>query len=205
MACSLPHTDSEVEALVQRLINEDKGRQDALLNLAFQFEDSCAVRDGLRKAYEKCNDIPRESRALIGTFLKECSEKDRKLRLFMYGKATQLEKQMGAKLAWLWKKYSYRTCEEALRETLEEEAMNKKAQEEKIRQKQAEDNEFFLEFGIVRMSYLVPMIAIVFVVVVGSYLASVPREEDHQYIIVILGLIMPLVIVAIGVEVFWKK
>ncbi|GJU95935.1 hypothetical protein Tco_1320691 [Tanacetum coccineum] len=77
--------------------------------------------------------------------------------------------------------------EEALRETLEEDAMNKKAQEEKIRQKQAEDNEFFLEFGIV------------------SYLASVPREEDHQYIIVILGLIMPLVIVAIGVEVFWKK
>ncbi|GKE69033.1 hypothetical protein Tco_1527105 [Tanacetum coccineum] len=58
MACSLPHTDSEVEALVQRIINEDKGRQDALLNLAFQFEDSCAVRDGLRKAYEKCNDIP---------------------------------------------------------------------------------------------------------------------------------------------------
>ncbi|GJR71990.1 hypothetical protein Tco_0084355 [Tanacetum coccineum] len=175
MACSLPHTDSEVEALVQRLINEDNGRQDALLNLAFQFEDSCAVRDGLRKAYEKCNDIPRESRALIGTFLKECSEKDRKLRLFMYGKATQLEKQMGAKLARLWEKYSYHTREgidssssqancyltekelhqlrmdkEALRETLEEEAMNKKAQEEKIRQKQAEDNEFFLEFGIVR-------------------------------------------------------
>ncbi|GJU67145.1 hypothetical protein Tco_1253404 [Tanacetum coccineum] len=51
------------------------------------------------------------------------------------------------------------------------------------------------------MSYLVPLIAVVFVVVVGSYLASVPREEDHQYIIVILGLIMPLVIVAIGVEV----
>ncbi|GJT27727.1 hypothetical protein Tco_0908002 [Tanacetum coccineum] len=68
MACSLPHTDSEVEALVQRLINEDKGRQDVLLNLAFQFEDSCAVRDDLRKAYEKCNDISQESRALICTF-----------------------------------------------------------------------------------------------------------------------------------------
>ncbi|GJS19384.1 hypothetical protein Tco_0448016 [Tanacetum coccineum] len=55
------------------------------------------------------------------------------------------------------------------------------------------------------MSYLVPLIAVVFVVVVGCYLASVPHEEDHQYIIVILGLIVPLVIVAIGVEVFWKK
>ncbi|GJY96335.1 hypothetical protein Tco_0513245 [Tanacetum coccineum] len=65
MACSLPHTDSEVKALVQRLINEDKGRQDALLNFAFQFDDSCAVRDDLRKTYEKCNDISQESRALI--------------------------------------------------------------------------------------------------------------------------------------------
>ncbi|GJU67674.1 hypothetical protein Tco_1253933 [Tanacetum coccineum] len=55
------------------------------------------------------------------------------------------------------------------------------------------------------MPYLVPLIAVVFVVVVGCYLASVPREEDHQYIIVILGLIVPLIIVAIGVEVFWKK
>ncbi|GJW26336.1 hypothetical protein Tco_0040147 [Tanacetum coccineum] len=32
MACALPHTDSEVE------LNEDKGRQDVLLNLAFQFK-----------------------------------------------------------------------------------------------------------------------------------------------------------------------
>ncbi|GKG39135.1 hypothetical protein Tco_0463280, partial [Tanacetum coccineum] len=40
--------------------------------------------------------------------------------------------------------------EEALRETLEEQAMDEKAREEKIRQKQAEDDEFFLEFGVVR-------------------------------------------------------
>ncbi|GKC17242.1 hypothetical protein Tco_1014024, partial [Tanacetum coccineum] len=75
MACSLPHTDSEVEALVQGLINEDKGRQDALLELAFRFEDSCA------------------------------------LHLSMYGKASRLEKHMGAKLAWLREKYSHRTRE----------------------------------------------------------------------------------------------
>ncbi|GKC53252.1 hypothetical protein Tco_1075997, partial [Tanacetum coccineum] len=106
MACSLPHTDSEVEALVQRLIDEDKGRQDVLLNLAFQFEDSCAVRDDLRKAYEKCNNISQESRALICTFLKEGSGIDHKLHLSMYGKASRLEKHMGAKLAWLWEKYS---------------------------------------------------------------------------------------------------
>ncbi|GJR34182.1 hypothetical protein Tco_1209866 [Tanacetum coccineum] len=145
MACSLPHTDSEVEALVQRLINEDKGHQDALLELAFRFEDSCA----------------------------KSSEKDRKLHLSMYGKAAQLEKQMCAKLAWLQEKFSHRTregidcssspanCplsekelhqlhmdEEALKEMLEEEATNKKAQEEKIRQEQAKNNAFFLEFGV---------------------------------------------------------
>ncbi|GJY98495.1 hypothetical protein Tco_0515405 [Tanacetum coccineum] len=142
MACSLPHTDSEVEALVQRLINEDKGRQDALLNLAFQFEDSCAVRDDLRKTYEKCNDISQESRALICTLLKESSDKDRKLHLSMYGKANcpLTEKEL----------HQLRMDEEALKEMLEEEAMNKKAQEEKIRQEQAENNAFFLEFGVVR-------------------------------------------------------
>ncbi|GJY14807.1 hypothetical protein Tco_0385229 [Tanacetum coccineum] len=157
MACSLPHTDFGVEALVQRLINEDKGCQDMLLNLAFQFEDSCAVRDDLRKAYEKCNVISQESHALICTFLKESFEKDRKLHLSMYGKAAQLEKQMDAKLAWFQKRYSGRThggigcsssqtsCpltekelhqlrmdEEALNEMLKEEAMKKRHKRRKL-------------------------------------------------------------------------
>ncbi|GKF22215.1 hypothetical protein Tco_0074537, partial [Tanacetum coccineum] len=99
---------------------------------------------------EKCNDISQESRVLICTFLKERSGNDHKLHLSIYGKASRLEKHMGAKLAWLREKYSHRTGEEVLRETLEEEAMNKKAQEEKIRQRQAEDDKFFLEFGVVR-------------------------------------------------------
>ncbi|GJX72488.1 hypothetical protein Tco_0309659 [Tanacetum coccineum] len=88
MACSLPHTDSEVEAM---------------------FEDSCAVMDDLRKTYKKCNDISQESRALICTLLRESSEKDRKLHLSMYGKAEQLEKQMDAKSAWFQEKYFGRT------------------------------------------------------------------------------------------------
>ncbi|GJX46842.1 nephrocystin-3 isoform X2 [Tanacetum coccineum] len=145
MACSLPHTDSEVEALVQKLIDEDKGRQNAILDLALQFENSCTVKDDLRNAYEKCTDISQESRALIDSFLKEGSDKDYELNLSMYGKAAKLEKQMDAKLAWLLEKYYYRSqesvgCsssqadlyltekelhqlhldEEALRETLEE-------------------------------------------------------------------------------------
>ncbi|GJV17906.1 hypothetical protein Tco_1363229 [Tanacetum coccineum] len=158
MVCARDHARSQV--MVVSALETAVQPLDALLELAFQFKDSCAIRDDLRKAYEKCNDISQESRALICTFLKESSEKDRKLHLSMYGKVTQLEKQMGAKSAWFQEKYSGRThggigCssspanypltekelhqlridEEALRETFEEEAMSKKAQEEKIRQK----------------------------------------------------------------------
>nr|GEX75325.1 GPCR kinase [Tanacetum cinerariifolium] len=175
MACSLSHTDYEVEALVQKLIDEDKVHPNTIMDLALQFENACTVKDDLRKAYEKCNDIPQESRALIDTFLKECSDKDYELNLSMYGKAAKLEKQMDAKLARLLEKYYccsqthigclssqadlYLTAkelqklhlnEEALRETLEEKTMDEKAREEKIRQKRAEDDEFFLEFGVVR-------------------------------------------------------
>nr|GEY16833.1 hypothetical protein [Tanacetum cinerariifolium] len=131
-------------------------------------------RNDLRKAYEKCIDISQESRALIETFLKKGFDKDYELDLSMYGKATKLEKQMDAKLAWLPEKYYYRSqesvgCsssqadlyltekelhqhldEEALRETLEEKAIDEKAREEKIRQKLADDDEFFLEFRVVR-------------------------------------------------------
>ncbi|GJY95255.1 hypothetical protein Tco_0511616 [Tanacetum coccineum] len=140
-------------------------------NNGSEFEDSCAVRDDLRKTYEKCKDISQESRALICTLLKESCEKDRELHLSMYGKATQLQKQMDAKSAWFQEKYSGRTHggtsqtdfpltekelhqlrmdEEALKEMLEEEAMNKKAQKEKIRQERAKNNAFYLEFGVVR-------------------------------------------------------
>ncbi|GJV92940.1 hypothetical protein Tco_1540753 [Tanacetum coccineum] len=128
MACSLPHTYSEVEALVQKLIDEDKGRQNAILDLALQFENSCTAKDDLRNAYEKCNDISQERRALIDTFLKEGSDKDYELNLSMYEKAAKLEKQMDAKLAWLLEKYYYRSQES-----------------EKIRQKQADDDEYVTE------------------------------------------------------------
>ncbi|GJU25047.1 hypothetical protein Tco_1163668 [Tanacetum coccineum] len=114
MACSLPHTDSEVEALVQRLINEDRGRQDALLELAFRFEDSCVVRDDLREAYEKCNDISQESRALICTLLKE-----RKYSGRTHGGIGCSSSQANC---YLTEKelHQLRMDEEALRETLEE-------------------------------------------------------------------------------------
>nr|GEZ41112.1 hypothetical protein [Tanacetum cinerariifolium] len=111
MACSLSHTDSEIEALVQKLIDEDKGRQNAIMDLALQFENSCTAKDDLRNAYEKCNDISQKSRAWIDSFLKEGSAKDYELNFSMYEKAAKLEKQMDAKSAWLLKKYYYRSQE----------------------------------------------------------------------------------------------
>ncbi|GKB87801.1 hypothetical protein Tco_0960073 [Tanacetum coccineum] len=130
MACSLPHTDSEVEALVQKLIDEDKGRQNAILDLALQFENSCTVKNDLRNAYEKCTDISQESRALIDCFLKEgCSSSQADLYL--------TEKEL----------HQLHLDEEALREILEEQAMDAKAREEKIRQKQADDDESFWNLG----------------------------------------------------------
>ncbi|GJT86947.1 hypothetical protein Tco_1068664 [Tanacetum coccineum] len=177
MACSVPHTDDEIQALVQKLIDEDMVHQKAILNLALQFDDACTAKHDLRKAYEKCNDIPQESRALIDNFLKEGSDKDYELNLSMYRKAAKIEKQMNAKLVWLRKKYNYRSQthiggsssqtheiydvyltekelhqlhldEKALRETLEEEARDEKEREEKIRQKQADDEKFMLKFEV---------------------------------------------------------
>nr|GEW65399.1 hypothetical protein [Tanacetum cinerariifolium] len=126
-------------------------RQKAIMDLALQFDNARKAKDDLRKAYEKCNDIPQERCALIDTFLKEGSDKDYELNLSMYRKATKIEKQLNAKLVWLHEKYNYRSqtyicgsssqsCEicdvyltekelhqlhldkEALREILEEEA-----------------------------------------------------------------------------------
>ncbi|GJT74773.1 protein phosphatase [Tanacetum coccineum] len=177
MPCSVPHTDDEIQALVQKLINEDMVRQKTILDLALQFDNACTTKDDLRKAYEKCNDVPQESRALIDNFLKEGSDKDYELNLSMYRKAAKIEKQMNAKLVWLREKYNYRSqthiggslsqtheiCdvylteknlhqlhldEEVLRETLEEEPRDEKEREEKIRQKQADDEEFMLEFRV---------------------------------------------------------
>ncbi|GJZ57602.1 hypothetical protein Tco_0613096 [Tanacetum coccineum] len=104
------------------------------------------AKDDLRKAYEKCNAISQESCALIDTFLKEGSDKDYELNLSIVGcSSSQADLYLTEK-----ELHQLYLDEEALRETLEEKTMDEKAREEKIRQKQADDHEFFLEFGVVR-------------------------------------------------------
>ncbi|GJU89420.1 hypothetical protein Tco_1301843 [Tanacetum coccineum] len=83
MDCSLSHTIDEIKALVEKLINEDMVRQKSIAELAVQFDNACTPKDDLRKAYEKCNDIPQESRALIDAFLKQESDKDYEMHLAM--------------------------------------------------------------------------------------------------------------------------
>nr|GEW23546.1 hypothetical protein [Tanacetum cinerariifolium] len=137
MACSVPHNDDEIQALVQNQIDEDMVHQKAILDLALQFDNACTTKGDLRKAYEKCNHILQESRTLIDTFLKE-------------GGSSSHTHEIGD--VYLTKKElrQLHLDEEALRETLKEQAMDEKAREEKIRQKQADDHEFFLEFAVVR-------------------------------------------------------
>nr|GEV85162.1 reverse transcriptase domain-containing protein [Tanacetum cinerariifolium] len=94
MACSLPHTFDEIQALVTKLIDEDIIRQKALVELAVQFENASATKSDVRKAYEKCYDITHESRALIDTFLKQESNKYYEMDLALYRKAAKIEKQI---------------------------------------------------------------------------------------------------------------
>ncbi|GKB90969.1 hypothetical protein Tco_0963241 [Tanacetum coccineum] len=100
MACSLSHTIDENQALVYKLMDEDKARQNAIAELAMQFDNAITSKDDLRKAYEKCNDISQESHALIDTFLKKESDKDYEMHLSMFGKAAKIEKQIETEYVW---------------------------------------------------------------------------------------------------------
>ncbi|GJZ29550.1 hypothetical protein Tco_0574197 [Tanacetum coccineum] len=179
MACSVPQTYDEIKAMVEKQIEEDKAHRLAAMNLAIEYDNACGAKDDLRKAYEECNHIPQETRVLIDTFFKEGFNKDYEMHNSLFGKVAKIEKQINAKLDWLREKYNYhsqthiggsssQTCEicdvyltekglhqlhlneEALEETLEEEARDEKERDEKIRQKQADDEEIFMEFGMVR-------------------------------------------------------
>ncbi|GJR97064.1 zinc finger, PMZ-type containing protein [Tanacetum coccineum] len=123
MACLLPHTVDEIHALVQKLIHEDSVRQKAMMDLAVQFDNASAAKQALRQTYEKCNDIPQETRNLIDAFLKRESDKDYEIKsLYMYRRQGK------------WKTID----EEVLRETLEEQARAEKEWEDRIKKEEAE-------------------------------------------------------------------
>nr|GEU72107.1 hypothetical protein [Tanacetum cinerariifolium] len=81
------YTVDEIHALVLKVIHEDSVRQKAMMDLVVQFDNAGAIKQDHRQAYEKCNDIPQETRTLIDTFLKRESDKDYEMNLAMYRKA----------------------------------------------------------------------------------------------------------------------
>nr|GEV88637.1 hypothetical protein [Tanacetum cinerariifolium] len=101
MACSLPHTVDEIHVLVQKLIHKDGVRQKAMMDLAVQFDNASAAKHDLRKGYEKCNNIPQETRTLIDTFLKQEFDKDYEMNLAIYRNTAKIEKQIETKYVWL--------------------------------------------------------------------------------------------------------
>ncbi|GKE59414.1 hypothetical protein Tco_1498599 [Tanacetum coccineum] len=92
MACSVPHTYDEIKAMIDKQIEEDKARQLVIMNLAVEYDNACEAKDDLQKAYEECNDISLETRALIETFLKEDSDKDYEMHNSLFKKAAKIEK-----------------------------------------------------------------------------------------------------------------
>ncbi|GJW98945.1 hypothetical protein Tco_0180753 [Tanacetum coccineum] len=98
MGCSLSYSVNEIKAMVQKQIEEDKVRQLAIMNLAVEFENANIAKDDMRKAYEECNDIPKEKRALIDTFLKKESDKDYEMHNALFRRAAKLEQQINNKI-----------------------------------------------------------------------------------------------------------
>ncbi|GJZ27554.1 EEIG1/EHBP1 N-terminal domain-containing protein [Tanacetum coccineum] len=88
--------------------------------------------------------------------------------------------------------YQLNLDEEALRETLEEEARDEKERKEKIRQKQADDEEFMLEFGLKQKDVLHGLDG----VVMSTYEESVwdtikhfPEKENFDQVVSIVNLV----------------
>ncbi|GKF22644.1 hypothetical protein Tco_0074966, partial [Tanacetum coccineum] len=82
-------------------IEKDKVRQLAIMNLAAEYDNASTTKDDMRKAYEECNDIPQEKRALIDTFLKEEFDKDYEMHNALFRKAAKLEQQINNKFVWM--------------------------------------------------------------------------------------------------------
>ena len=53
------------------------------------------------------------------------------------------------------------------------------------------------------MLHLITIIGIVSAVIFGIYLAYVPHDEDLQYLAMVLGVLVPAIVLAIGVDLAW--
>ncbi|GJR89229.1 hypothetical protein Tco_0213240 [Tanacetum coccineum] len=97
----VPHTYDQIKSMVEKQIEEDRGRQMAIMNLAHEFDNAYTAKDDLRKAYEECKDIPLEQRTLIDSFLKIESDKDYEMHNALFRMAAKLEKRIIYKISWI--------------------------------------------------------------------------------------------------------
>ncbi|GJS59684.1 hypothetical protein Tco_0654468 [Tanacetum coccineum] len=98
MTRSVPQTYDEIKCMVEKQIQEDRGRQLSIMNLGHQYGDAIEAKDELLKAYEQCRDISMDKRAMIENFLKIESELDYEMQSALFRKAAKLEKQIRDKL-----------------------------------------------------------------------------------------------------------
>nr|GEY03317.1 reverse transcriptase domain-containing protein [Tanacetum cinerariifolium] len=84
--------------MVEKQIQEDRGRQLAIMNLVDQYGDEIEAKNELLKAYEQCKDISMDKRAKIENFLKMESKLDYKMQSALFTKVAKLEKQIRDKL-----------------------------------------------------------------------------------------------------------
>ncbi|GKC47612.1 hypothetical protein Tco_1065334 [Tanacetum coccineum] len=136
MACSLPHTDSEVEALVQKLIDENNGRQNAILDYLYSTAMDYKTNQSNPPTPEKPPMSPISSYPTI----EESAEEHEYLT---EGGLTEDELHQLAK------------DEEALKEVLEEQAkvdkeneIKNKELEDFLKEEAAHDELFRMEFGV---------------------------------------------------------
>nr|GEU86032.1 hypothetical protein [Tanacetum cinerariifolium] len=80
---------------------EDRVRQLAMMNLAYQFNDASIAKDELRKAYEECRDIPLEQRDVIEKVLEIESELDYEMNIDLLWNGAKLRKQIRDKKGWI--------------------------------------------------------------------------------------------------------
>ncbi|GJR60070.1 hypothetical protein Tco_1502232 [Tanacetum coccineum] len=118
--------------MAQKQIEEDKLRQLAIMNLAVEYDNAITAKDELRNTYEKYNDIRQEKRVLIDSFLKQESNKDYKMNNILFRKAATIEQEsvdeheIGDEYLIEKEQQQLLLDEEALRETLKEEARAEK-------------------------------------------------------------------------------
>nr|GEY39518.1 zinc finger, CCHC-type [Tanacetum cinerariifolium] len=142
------YRDDEIQALVQKQIDENMVHQKAILDLALQFDNACTTKKILESIREiKTAKLKKQINAKFAWIHEKYNHRS---ETHIGGSSSQTH-EIGDVYLITEELHQLHLDEEALRETLEEQTMDEKAREEKIRQNQADDDEYFMEFRVIRI------------------------------------------------------